>query len=79
MALASWHAKAGASAVVELVDGPVTSFQHPALVSEQGVAQVFGRSQAEQAQAVVEQAAHPRVRDDLRAAARGLISPVVGR
>lgn len=79
MALASWHAKAQVSTVVELVVGPVTSFQHSALITEQGVAHVFGRSEAEQARGVVEQAAHPRVRDDLRAAARrrGLIP--VGR
>jgi acyl-CoA hydrolase len=84
LALASWHPKAGVSTVVELVDGPVTSFQHSALVTEQGVAQVFGGSQAEQAQAVLG-VAHPRVRDALRAAAqrRGLIaegvSPAAGR
>ncbi len=84
MALASWHAKARVSTVVELVDGPVTSFQHSALVTEQGVAQVFGGSQAEQAEAVVG-VAHPSARDSLRAAAqrRGLIpeplSPGVDR
>ena len=69
MALPSWHARAQVSTVVELVDGPVTSFQHSALVTEQGVAPVFGHSQAEQARSIVG-IAHPSVRDELTDAAR---------
>lgn len=70
MALSSWHPKAAVSTVVELVDGPVTSFQHSALITEQGVAQVLGRSQSEQAKAIVEEACHPEAREALRDAAR---------
>ena len=62
--------------MVELVDGPVTSVQHSALVSEQGVAPVFGRSQSEQARAVLGAVAHPDAREQLAEAAarRGLLS-----
>ncbi|MGB8650413.1 MAG: acetyl-CoA hydrolase/transferase C-terminal domain-containing protein [Mycobacteriales bacterium] len=70
MALPSWHPKAQVSTVVELVDGPVTSFQHSAFVTEQGVATIFGRSQADQARAIVSDAAHPDARDGLERAAR---------
>ena len=76
MALPSWHPRADVSTVVELVDGPVTSFQHSALVSEQGVAPVFGRSQSEQARAIISQVAHPHARGALLEAAtrRGLLA-----
>ncbi len=74
IALRSWHPKADVSSVVALVDEPVTSFQMSAIVTEQGLADVFGRDQREQARQIIEHAAHPRVRDDLReeAAALGL-------
>ena len=42
MALRSWHPKADVSTIVPLVDEPVTSFQHTAVVTEQGVAEMFG-------------------------------------
>ena len=76
LALPSWHPRALVSTVVELVDGPVTSFQHSALVSEQGVAPVFGRSQSEQARAIIAHVAHPSAREQLRQAAarRGLLA-----
>ena len=38
MALRSWHPKADVSTIVPLVDEPVTSFQHTAVITEQGVA-----------------------------------------
>ena len=37
MALRSWHPRADVSTIVPLVDEPVTSFQHGAVVTEQGV------------------------------------------
>ncbi len=55
-----------------LVDEPVTSFQMSAVVTEQGAAQVFGRDQKEQARGLIEQAAHPAVRDELWEEARAL-------
>ncbi len=74
MALRSWHPKADVSTIVPLVDEPVTSFQHTAVVTEQGVAEIFGGDEKRQARQLVENAAHPRVRDELReeAAALGL-------
>lgn len=65
MALRSWHPKADVSTIVPLVDEPVTSFQHTAVVTEQGIAWIWGRDEREQARNLIEHAAHPRVREDL--------------
>lgn len=72
IALPSWHAKSNSSTIVPLLDQPVTSFQHTAVVTEHGIAEVFGRGQSEQAQALIDQAAHPEVREELREAGRRL-------
>lgn len=72
MALRSWHPRADVSTIVPLVDEPVTSFQHGAVVTEQGIAWMCGRDEREQARNLIEQAAHPCVRDDLREEARAL-------
>jgi len=74
MALPSWHPKADVSTVVPRIDEPVTSFQPSMIVTEQGVAELWGCSQDEQAAAIIEAAAHPRVREELRheAKVRGL-------
>ena len=65
MALRSWHPKADVSTIVPMVDEPVTSFQASAIVTEQGVAPLFGHSEKEQAHDLIELTAHPRVRDEL--------------
>jgi len=65
MALRSWHPKADVSTIVALVDEPVTSFQHTAVVTEQGVADVFGHDERTQARHLIEHAAHPLVREEL--------------
>jgi acyl-CoA hydrolase len=72
MALRSWHPKADCSTIVPLVDEPVTSFQHSAVVTEQGVARIAGLDERAQARNLIEHAAHPRVRDELREEARAL-------
>jgi acyl-CoA hydrolase len=72
IALRSWHPRADASTIVPLVDEPVTSFQHSAVISEQGVADILGRSQEEQARNLIEHAAHPRAREGLYKAASAL-------
>jgi acyl-CoA hydrolase len=74
MALRSWHPKADTSSIVAMVDEPVTSFQHTAVVTDQGVAEMFGRDERTQARHLIENAAHPRVREELweEAAALGL-------
>lgn len=75
MALRSWHPKADVSTIVPLVDEPVTSFQHTAVVTEQGIAWMWGCDEREQARNLIEQAAHPGVREELReeAAVLGLM------
>lgn len=75
IAMRSWHPKADTSTIVPLVDEPVTSFQMTAVVTEQGVAELYGRDQREQARQLIEHAAHPCVREELReeAVALGLM------
>jgi len=71
IALPSWHAKSDTSTIVGRLDAPVTSFQHSVVVTEQGCAFVFGRSQRAQARLLIQEAAHPDARDGLwEAAAR---------
>ncbi|MEP9361461.1 acetyl-CoA hydrolase/transferase C-terminal domain-containing protein [Nocardioides sp. CN2-186] len=75
IALRSWHPKADCSTIVPLVDEPVTSFQMTAVVTEQGVAEIAGHDQREQARQLIDHAAHPSMRDELReeAVALGLL------
>jgi acyl-CoA hydrolase len=65
IALPSWHAKTDRSTVVGRLGGPVTSFQHSALITEQGCAHIFGRSQRAQARLIIENIAHPDARSAL--------------
>jgi acyl-CoA hydrolase len=74
IALPSWHPKADVSTVVPALDGPVTSFQHSYIVTEQGTAVIWGHDASGQAQQVITQAAHPTARERLmdEAASLGL-------
>ena len=72
IALPSWHPKSHASTVVPRLDGPATSFQHSYIVTEHGVAEIWGRSQREQAAQLVERAAAPDARPALRESAARL-------
>jgi len=65
IALRSWHDRAHRSTIVPLVDELVTSFQMTCVVTEQGVAEVFGQDQQTQARNIITRAAHPRVRAEL--------------
>jgi len=65
IALASWHPKAQCSTIVPMVEEPVTSFQPTAVVTEQGVAELFGRPERDQVAQLIDRAGHPRVRDEL--------------
>ncbi len=69
IALRSWHRKANQSTIVPVLEAPVTSFQQTAVITEQGVANLWGLDQREQARALIEEAAHPDARDELREAA----------
>jgi acyl-CoA hydrolase len=69
VALHSWHDKTDASSVLPVLTSPVTSFQHSAIVSEHGCAELFGRSEKAQARLIIERVADPRAREDLIEAA----------
>jgi acyl-CoA hydrolase len=75
MALRSWHDKSDSSTLIPLIHDPVCSFQHSVVVTEQGLATLFGRSEHAQARLLIEQAAHPRARESLwrSAASLGLL------
>ncbi|HZL47995.1 MAG TPA: acetyl-CoA hydrolase/transferase C-terminal domain-containing protein [Solirubrobacteraceae bacterium] len=77
VALRSWHEPSDTSTIVPRLSDPVTSFQHSAVVTEQGCAHIFGRSQRAQARLIIEHAAHPDAREELRehAALLGLGAP----
>lgn len=77
LALRSWHDKSSSSNIVPVLRDPACSFQHSMIVTEQGVAAMFGRSQHAQAHQLIERAAHPNARSMLREAAGhlGLLRP----
>ena len=58
------------STIVPVLTEPVTTLQHSAVATENGIAEVFGRTQGEQASNIIEQAAHPDARAELRERAR---------
>ena len=65
VALPSWHRKSNTSTIVPQLAEPTTSFQHSAVVTEQGRALLFGRSERAQARLLIEEAAHPDARSEL--------------
>jgi acyl-CoA hydrolase len=72
IALPSWHSRSQRSTIVQRLDGPATSFQHSYIVTENGVAEIWGRSQREQAAQLIERAAAPVARPELRETAAAL-------
>jgi len=72
IALPSWHQKSATSTIVDHLQAPATSFQHSYVVTEQGVATIWGRPQREQAGELIERAAAPQAREALRAVAATL-------
>jgi acyl-CoA hydrolase len=72
IALPSWHPKADVTTVVPRLAGPVTSFQHSYVVSDQGTAAVWGFDASTQAESIITSVAHPTARDELREAGREL-------
>ena len=72
MALPSWHPKAQVSTIVPRLTENITSFQHSFVVTEQGAADCFGRTQSEQALNLITHAAHPNAKEELIAAASEL-------
>ncbi|SNT38188.1 Acyl-CoA hydrolase [Actinomadura meyerae] len=76
IALPSWHPRADVSTVIPRLAGPVTSFQHSFIVSEQGTATIWGEDSLSQAQQLVDRVAHPDARDGLREQGRELGFPL---
>lgn len=72
IAMRSWHDKSDSSTVVPALATPVCSFQHSVVVTENGLAQIFGRSRFAQARLLIEEAAHPHARAELWSAAERL-------
>jgi acyl-CoA hydrolase len=72
IALRSWHERSNTSTIVPRLTDPVTSFQHSAVITEQGCARIFGRSQRAQARLIIEHAAHSDAREELREHAAAL-------
>lgn len=73
MALRSWHPKAQVSTIIPILRGePTTSFQPSAVITEQGVADIFGYDEKRQAAMLIEHAAHPNAREHLWYEARKL-------
>ena len=65
VAVHAWHDKTDSSTVVPILTNPATSFQHSAVISEHGCAELFGRSEHAQARLLIEQVADPRARAGL--------------
>ena len=72
LCLRSWHHPSDSSTIVPILHQPVCSFQHSSVITEQGRAEIFGRSQHAQARLLIESAAHPRARQSLLEAADSL-------
>ena len=72
IALPSWHGATNSSTIVPRLDTPATSFQHSYVVTEHGTATIWGRPQPDQAAELIDHAAAPAARDELRAHARKL-------
>ncbi|WP_019634158.1 acetyl-CoA hydrolase/transferase family protein [Actinomadura atramentaria] len=76
IALPSWHPRADVSTVIPRLAGPVTSFQHSYIVSEQGTAEIWGHDAAAQAEQIIDNVAHPDAREELRTEGRALGFPL---
>jgi len=72
IALRSWHEPSDTSTIAPRLTDPVTSFQHSAVITEQGCAQIFDRSQRAQAELIIEHTAHPDAREELHEHAASL-------
>ena len=70
MALPSWHKKSDTSKIIPIIEDGVTSFQHSYVVTECGVARCFGRTESEQAQNIIDHAAHPNAKKSLAEAGK---------
>ncbi len=65
VAMLSWHPIANVSAIVPHIKSSVTHFQHTYVVTEHGIAECFGRNQKTQTNNIIDNEAHPSVREEL--------------
>ena len=65
IAMLSWHPKADCSTIVGLLGSPASATQPSVVITEQGIADLFGKSQEEQARQLIDNAAHPNAREKL--------------
>lgn len=65
IAVRSWHESSDSSCVLPLLTSPVCTFQHSLIASEHGVAEIFGRSDKEQRDDIIDHVADPRAREHL--------------
>lgn len=65
IALPSFHERSKTSTIVPALNTPATSFQHSMVVTENGCAEIFGRSQRSQVRLLIEETARPDVREAL--------------
>jgi acyl-CoA hydrolase len=65
IALKSWHPRADVSTIVGSLKDPTTSMQMSCVVTEQGVTEVYGFTQEEQAVGLITNSAHPDAREGL--------------
>ena len=79
LALRSWHPRADVSTVVPLLEEPATSFQPSAIVTENGLARVWGLDQGAQAREIIDRAAHPGPRRAARGGALPRSDVTAGR
>jgi acyl-CoA hydrolase len=81
IALRSWHDRSATSSIVPILDQPITSIQHSAVVTEHGAAEIFGASEGDQARLIIERVADPRAHEDLwrGAEALGLLGRTASR
>lgn len=72
IALPSWHNKTNMSTIIPELMTPATSFQHSAVITEQGTAWCFGQDQKTQTLSIIQNAAKPEARSELKEAAAKL-------
>lgn len=66
IALPSWHPKANVSTIIPELQTPATSFQHSAVITENGTAWCFGKSSKEQAESLINNEAHENAKEELK-------------
>ena len=66
LAMRSWHPRANVSQIVGKITEATTSLQMSGVVTEQGFADLYCKTDREQAYNLIENAAHPNAREQLR-------------